>query len=208
MVVGVLNVGTLLLPLVILYVLTFQCDLEVDIYDGDHEPMIFHGKTFTSKVSVREVCQAIAKYGFVASPYPVIISAEIHCGLVQQDMLVDIMSEVFGESLVHAPVNGRPKLDVLPSPEDLKGRILLKVFSLPWMICVSAYCYAFLQAKNLYISPHETADGEFPSTDTSASSTSDSDAIQDVKVDWSKVKHHQSDAVKGAVNVLYCVHRY
>ena len=56
----------------------------VDIYDGDIEPMIFHGKTLTSKVSLRDVCHAVAKYAFVASPYPVIISAEVHCGLAQQ----------------------------------------------------------------------------------------------------------------------------
>jgi phosphatidylinositol phospholipase C delta len=89
--------------------------------------MIFHGKTFTSKVSLREVCAAIAKYAFVASPYPVIISAEIHCGLAQQDMMVDIMTQVFGDALISAPIDGRPKIEVLPSPEDLKGRILLKV---------------------------------------------------------------------------------
>lgn len=99
----------------------------VDIYDGDQEPMIFHGKTFTSKVSLREVCHAIAKYGFVASPYPIIISAEIHCSVPQQDMMVEIMKEVFGDALVRAPVDGRPKIQILPSPEELKGRILLKV---------------------------------------------------------------------------------
>ena len=37
------------------------------------------------------------------------------------------MYEVFGDSLVSAPVQDRPKISVLPSPEDLKGRILLKV---------------------------------------------------------------------------------
>ncbi len=100
----------------------------MDIYDGDSEPMIFHGKTFTSKVSLREVCQAIAKYAFVASPYPVIISAEIHCGLLQQDMMVDIMTEVFGDVLVRAPVEGRPTIEALPSPDDLKGKVLLKVW--------------------------------------------------------------------------------
>lgn len=89
--------------------------------------MIFHGKTLTSKVSLRQVCEAIKKYGFVSSPYPVIISAEIHCGLHQQEMMADIMMSVFGDALVQAPIDGRPMLPTLPSPEDLKGRILLKV---------------------------------------------------------------------------------
>ena len=99
----------------------------VDIYDGDREPVVYHGKTLTTKVSLRKACEAIAKYAFVVSPYPIIISAEIHCSIPQQDMIASIMREVFGESLMSAPVQGRPKIDVLPSPEDLKGRILLKV---------------------------------------------------------------------------------
>lgn len=99
----------------------------VDIYDGDEGPMIYHGKTFTSKVSLNDICQAINKYAFMASPYPLLISAEVHCGVKQQDQLVDIMSDVFGDALVQAPVEGRPKIEVLPSPEDLKNKVLLKV---------------------------------------------------------------------------------
>jgi phosphatidylinositol phospholipase C delta len=102
----------------------------VDIFDGDHEPMIYHGKTLTSKVSLREVCEVIKKYGFVASPYPIILSAEVHCSLAQQDMIAAIMIEVFEDTLVQEPLeelaDGR-KIEVLPSPEQLKGKILLKV---------------------------------------------------------------------------------
>lgn len=102
----------------------------MDIYDSDpiSEPMIFHGKTFTSKVPLRDVCHVIAKYGFVASPYPIIISAEMHCSVPGQDSVVKIMKEVFGDSLVQAPLPREAgKIETLPSPEDLKGRILLKV---------------------------------------------------------------------------------
>ncbi|KAF8965762.1 PLC-like phosphodiesterase [Flammula alnicola] len=101
--------------------------VELDIYDGDLEPMIFHGKTLTTKVSLREVCQAIMKYGFSTSPYPIIISAEVHCSLPQQDWIAAIMTEEFGESLVRVPPEGLPKIEALPSPEQLKGKILLKV---------------------------------------------------------------------------------
>jgi phosphatidylinositol-specific phospholipase C-like protein len=99
----------------------------VDIFDGDKEPVVYHGKTLTTKVPLRKACEAIAKYAFVVSPYPIIISAEVHCSVPQQDMIALIMREVFGESLVSAPVQDRPRITVLPSPEDLKGRILLKV---------------------------------------------------------------------------------
>ena len=108
--------------------------------------MVFHGKSFTSKVSLREVCEAILKYGFVASPYPIIISAEIHCSIGQQDLIAAIMMQVFGEKLVKMPMmdggegsekeasleglvmmTNKMEVDELPSPEQLKGRILLKV---------------------------------------------------------------------------------
>lgn len=136
----------------------------VDIYDGDCEPVIYHGRTLTSKVPVREVCEAIMKYGFVTSPYPIIISAEVHCGLTQQDMLANIMRNAFGGALVSAPVDGRPKIDVLPSPEDLKRRVLLK-------------------AKNLYVSESEPLQAnEFTvGTESSETTSSDPDMLSDVK---------------------------
>jgi len=102
-------------------------DYPVDIYDGDVEPMVFHGKSFTSKVSLREVCHAIIKYGFVVSPWPIIISAEMHCSVPQQDMIAEILIEVFGSALVRVGPEGRTKVTVLPSPEELKGKILFKV---------------------------------------------------------------------------------
>jgi phosphatidylinositol phospholipase C delta len=89
--------------------------------------MIYHGKTLTSKVSLRDICKAILKYAFVTSPYPLIISAEVHCSLHQQEKMVDIMIEEFGDKLIQAPVENRPKLEKLPSPEQLKHKILVKV---------------------------------------------------------------------------------
>ncbi|KAI0657617.1 1-phosphatidylinositol-4,5-bisphosphate phosphodiesterase 1 [Cubamyces menziesii] len=155
--------------------------VELDIYDGDVEPMVFHGKTLTSKVSVRDTCVAVAKYAFVASPYPIIISAEIHCSVPQQEQLVAIMKEVFGEALVYAPVEGRPAIVDLPSPEDLKGRVLLK-------------------AKNLYVSEKQgltekelTVDTESSTTDTSAS---DSDLGGEIKQEWRNAREHEKELIK------------
>ncbi|KAF9531255.1 hypothetical protein CPB83DRAFT_849645 [Crepidotus variabilis] len=134
--------------------------VEVDIYDGEDEPMIFHGKTLTSKVSLREVCEAIIKYGFVASPYPIIISAEVHCGLAQQDLIAKIMIEVFGEALVKIPPEGIPRFEQLPSPTDLKGKILFKT-------------------KNTTLSGSDTLEGDSGETSEPSSSASDSDAFYD-----------------------------
>ena len=108
---------------------TYDLLYEVDIFDGDTEPAVFHKNSLTSKVPLRNVCEAIAKYAFVTSPYPIMISAEVHCCLAQQDMIAEIMRTAFGDALITAPVKDRQKLEVLPSPEDLKGRILIKVLS-------------------------------------------------------------------------------
>ena len=44
------------------------------------EPIVTHGGTLTSSLPVRRICEAIDRYGFVSSQYPIIISGEIHCG--------------------------------------------------------------------------------------------------------------------------------
>ncbi|KAF9652259.1 PLC-like phosphodiesterase [Thelephora ganbajun] len=147
--------------------------VELDIYDGDCEPVIYHGRTLTTKVPVREVCEAIMKYAFVTSPYPIIISAEVHCGVTQQDMLANIMKSVFGDALVSAPVDGRPKIGVLPSPEELRGRVLLK-------------------AKNLYVSESEPFHSKDVAVDIDSSETtssSEQDVLSDVKSELKKVGH-------------------
>lgn len=103
--------------------------ITVDIYDGDSAvgPLVFHGKTLTSSVPLRDICVAIAKYAFVTSPFPVLISAEVHCSVEQQDTMAHIMDEVFGDTLVRAPAERTEAIERLPSPEDLKGKVLLKV---------------------------------------------------------------------------------
>lgn len=95
----------------------------VDIHNGDSGPVVYHGKTLTSSVPVRDVCVAIKKYAFVSSPYPIIISLEVRCDVQNQDKLAAIIVDVFGDLLVKDIV---PEIDGIPSPEDLKGRILIK----------------------------------------------------------------------------------
>jgi phosphatidylinositol phospholipase C delta len=97
----------------------------VDVHNGEFEPVVYHRKTLTTKASVRDICRAIDKYAFVTSPYPVIISAEIHCGSDQQARLATIMRDIFGDKLVTSPIEGHD-LSGLPSPEVLKRRILFK----------------------------------------------------------------------------------
>ncbi|KAK0236203.1 1-phosphatidylinositol-4,5-bisphosphate phosphodiesterase 1, partial [Armillaria nabsnona] len=161
--------------------------VELDIYDGeDGEPVVYHGKTLTSEVTVRAVCEAIAKYAFVTSPYAVIISAEVHCGVQQQNKIVEIMTAVFGDSMIQAPVEGRPYVDQLPSPEKLKGKILLKAKNL--------YLAAEIAAEKARKTEEAraVAEAEEPWTSSSSSSSgTDSSMLSSLKSRWRRVKKSQ-----------------
>nr|XP_023691311.1 1-phosphatidylinositol 4,5-bisphosphate phosphodiesterase delta-3-A-like isoform X2 [Paramormyrops kingsleyae] len=100
--------------------------VELDCWDGDKgEPVIYHGHTLTSKVLFKEVIETISQYAFKASPYPLILSLENHCSVEQQSVMARHLRTILGRRLLTKPVNDQ-QLKHLPSPEDLKGRILIK----------------------------------------------------------------------------------
>lgn len=103
--------------------------IKVDVWSGeDDSPVITHGRTFTSKISARDALLAISQYGFLASSYPLILSLEIHCDFIQQGKLVEILKETLGERLVVQRIDGSEgELEKLPSPFELRGRVLVKV---------------------------------------------------------------------------------
>ncbi|KAK9362411.1 PLC-like phosphodiesterase [Lipomyces starkeyi] len=99
--------------------------IELDCWDGVDGPVVSHGRTFTSEVSFADVISAVHKYGFISSPYPLILSLEVHCNFEQQMKMTEIMRSTFGDKLVTAPT--MTNVLSLPSPEDLKHKILIKV---------------------------------------------------------------------------------
>ncbi|KAL8942919.1 MAG: hypothetical protein Q9216_001394 [Gyalolechia sp. 2 TL-2023] len=100
--------------------------IEIDCWDGsDGRPIVMHGRTMTTSVLFADCITIISKYAFVSSPYPLTISLEVHCNPVQQQAMVDIMIRDFGEKLVREPIT--INTFQLPSPDDLKYRILIKV---------------------------------------------------------------------------------
>jgi phosphatidylinositol phospholipase C delta len=100
--------------------------LEIDCWDGDDgRPVVTHGHTGTTSCLFADVVAAIRKYAFIASPYPVILSLEVHCSLDQQVIMASILVEVLGEKLVNEPFMTNSM--ILPSPQELKHRILVKV---------------------------------------------------------------------------------
>jgi phosphatidylinositol phospholipase C delta len=100
--------------------------IEIDCWDGtDGKPMVTHGKSMTSSVLFSDCIKVINEHAFTASIYPLIISLEVHCNPEQQAKMTDIMKSVFGDKLILEAIQA--DMDVLPSPEELKGRILIKV---------------------------------------------------------------------------------
>ncbi|KAK6627331.1 hypothetical protein RUM44_009808 [Polyplax serrata] len=104
--------------------------IELDCWDGpDGMPLIFHGHTLTTKIKFYDAIKTIKEHAFVTSEYPVILSIEDNCTLLQQRKMAQVMQEVFGDMLLVQPVEKNEKQ--LPSPWQLRRKILLKHKKLP-----------------------------------------------------------------------------
>ncbi|XP_037133001.1 1-phosphatidylinositol 4,5-bisphosphate phosphodiesterase delta-1-like isoform X1 [Syngnathus acus] len=100
--------------------------VELDCWDGsDDEPVIYHGYTLTSKILFKDAIKAIKEYAFETSEYPVILSLENHCSVEQQKVMARHLSSILGSALVTSPL-GDAMPTKFPSPEELKGKFLIK----------------------------------------------------------------------------------
>ncbi|XP_031987844.1 1-phosphatidylinositol 4,5-bisphosphate phosphodiesterase eta-2 isoform X11 [Corvus moneduloides] len=105
--------------------------VEVDCWDGpDGEPIVHHGYTLTSKILFKDVIETINKYAFIKNEYPVILSIENHCSIVQQKKMAQYLTEILGDKLDLSSVHSDDSTK-LPSPASLKGKILVKGKKLP-----------------------------------------------------------------------------
>ncbi|KAJ5985912.1 hypothetical protein N7499_007799 [Penicillium canescens] len=100
--------------------------VEIDCWDGaDGRPIVSHGRTLTTSVLFADCITVINRYAFISCDFPLILSLEVHCNPEQQLAMVKIMKDTFKEQLVLEPL--MTNCFILPSPEELKGRILVKV---------------------------------------------------------------------------------
>ncbi|KAM6191826.1 1-phosphatidylinositol 4,5-bisphosphate phosphodiesterase eta-2 isoform 2-T2 [Sarcoramphus papa] len=105
--------------------------VEVDCWDGpDGEPIVHHGYTLTSKILFKDVIETINKYAFIKNEYPVILSIENHCSVIQQKKMAQYLVEILGDKLDLSSVHNEDSTK-LPSPASLKGKILVKGKKLP-----------------------------------------------------------------------------
>lgn len=116
--------------------------VEVDAWDGtDGEPVVCGHAPSPSLSSsagappplrLRDVLEVVARFAFEASDYPLIISLENHCSPPQQRALRRHLLDVLGEQLYTATeAAAAADADFLPSPHDLRKRILLMGRKLP-----------------------------------------------------------------------------
>ncbi|XP_077441364.1 1-phosphatidylinositol 4,5-bisphosphate phosphodiesterase gamma-1-like isoform X3 [Vanacampus margaritifer] len=99
--------------------------IELDCWDGpDDLPIIYHGHTLTSKIKFLDVLHTIKEHAFVTSEYPLILSIEDHCSVVQQRNMATHFKHVFGDMLLTKPVDSNA--EDLPSPFQLRRKILIK----------------------------------------------------------------------------------
>uniref|UniRef100_A0A3P8WZA0 Phosphoinositide phospholipase C n=1 Tax=Cynoglossus semilaevis TaxID=244447 RepID=A0A3P8WZA0_CYNSE len=99
--------------------------IELDCWDGpDGMPVIYHGHTLTTKIKFCDVLTTIKEHAFVTSDFPIILSIEDHCSIVQQRNMATYFKKVFGDMLLTKAVD--MAADGLPSPNQLKRKILIK----------------------------------------------------------------------------------
>lgn len=100
--------------------------VEVDSWDGpEGQPQVVHGRTLTTAISFREVIAVINKYAFVKTLQMLTVSIENHCSPAQQQIMYDIMKEIFGSRLIEEPLDVASSS--LPPPCQVQERIAIKV---------------------------------------------------------------------------------
>ncbi|KAM7414826.1 hypothetical protein PAMA_019582 [Pampus argenteus] len=100
--------------------------LEIDCWDGpDMEPVVYHGYTLTTKILFKDVITTVEQHAFEVSAYPVILSLENHCSQEQQEVMAQYLISILGDKLLRTPLDHAATGD-LPSPNDLKYKILIK----------------------------------------------------------------------------------
>jgi hypothetical protein len=107
-------------------------DLQTTVPELGHlstptEPIVTDGHALTTPCGFREACQVIRESAFVSTDLPVIVNLEVHTGSDQQELMVKIMKEEWRDVLIDKPLEGCDPQFRLPTLEDLRGRILVRL---------------------------------------------------------------------------------
>ncbi|ROW10114.1 hypothetical protein VMCG_01818 [Cytospora schulzeri] len=102
---------------------------------GRIEPEVTHAHTvqglgdvgLAKRIPLREVCRVIKESAFKTNKLPLIVSLEVHATGEQQDMMVDIMKQEWGDYLLDEPFADCNPNERQPRLEELMEKILVKV---------------------------------------------------------------------------------
>lgn len=108
--------------------------LGVDL--GPDIPRHHHHHHHHAPVTIRSALEVVNKYAFLTSQYPLLIYLCHRCSPPQQRVMAQHLKKVFGTRLykpdaLPVPVSLGGRTTTLPSPEQLKGRILVVGKKLP-----------------------------------------------------------------------------
>ncbi|KAI3994261.1 hypothetical protein MKX01_012518 [Papaver californicum] len=97
--------------------------IELDIWPNSAEDdiKVYHGRTLTSPVPFIDCLKAIKEYAFVASEYPLVVTLEDHLTPELQAKAAEMITQTLKDVLF----TSLECLEEFPSPEALKGKILL-----------------------------------------------------------------------------------
>ncbi|KAM0051214.1 putative phosphoinositide phospholipase C [Helianthus debilis subsp. tardiflorus] len=98
--------------------------IELDLWPNSSKDNVhvLHGRTLTTPVELVKCLKSIKEHAFVASDFPVVITLEDHLTSDLQEKVAQMVHDTFGE-LLYIPESS--DLKELPSPETLKGQILI-----------------------------------------------------------------------------------
>ncbi|KAI3943538.1 hypothetical protein MKW92_032460 [Papaver armeniacum] len=97
--------------------------IELDIWPnsaGDGVK-VYHGRTLTSPVKFIDCLKSIREHAFVASEYPLVVTLEDHLTPKLQAKAAEMITQTLKDVLF----TSSECLEEFPSPEELKGKILL-----------------------------------------------------------------------------------
>ncbi|XP_029386007.1 inactive phospholipase C-like protein 1 isoform X2 [Echeneis naucrates] len=109
--------------------------LELGVTDGpEGEPLLGHHHHHHTPVTIRSALEVVNKYAFLTSQYPLLLYLCQRCSPAQQRTMAQHLKKVFGSRLYTPealPVSLGGRATTLPSPEQLRGRVLLVGKKLP-----------------------------------------------------------------------------
>lgn len=100
--------------------------VEIDCHNGARHPMVYHHYTPTSEIAFEDVVDAIKESAFVTSPYPVVLSLEVHTDARQTMIIAHTLMSKFGSALLYPEELEAYGGPLRFTPHALQYRILVK----------------------------------------------------------------------------------